>query len=133
MRFHSIAVLYDGECPICRNFAMYQRLGQLADTVELSDMRTSLETYRTELAAARVNPSDGVIVAIRDTESSGRRFLSGVDAVHFLAVLDNPRGIIGWLNKRLLSYASARRIYPWLFRGRLLLLKILRINPRIDS
>ncbi|PTW90536.1 uncharacterized protein DUF393 [Microbacteriaceae bacterium MWH-Ta3] len=133
MRFQSIAVLYDGECPICRNFAMYQRLGQLAESVELVDMRTGLNAFRAELASAQINPSDGVIVAIRDTESSAWRFLSGVDAVHFLATLDTPRGIIGWLNKRLLSYDSARRIYPWLFRGRLLLLKVLRINPRIDN
>jgi predicted DCC family thiol-disulfide oxidoreductase YuxK len=131
MRFHSIAVLYDGECPICRNFASYQRLSQLADTVSIVDMRTGLRPYRDVLKSHKVSPSDGVIVALENTPQSGMTILSGVDAVHFLAGVDNPRGIIGWLNTKLRSYSSARKIYPWLFRGRLLLLKLLRVNPDI--
>ncbi len=132
MRFHSIAVLYDGECPICRNFASYQRLAELADTVNIVDMRTGLGPYAEALREHKIAPSDGVIVALENTAHAGFTVLSGVDAVHFLAGVDNPRGIIGWLNTKLRSYSAARKIYPWLFRGRLLLLKLLRIDPRID-
>lgn len=125
-------MLYDGECPICRNFASYQRLAELADTVNIVDMRTGLGPYAEALREHKIAPSDGVIVALENTAQSGFTVLSGVDAVHFLAGVDNPRGIIGWLNTRLRSYSAARKIYPWLFRGRLLLLKLLRIDPRID-
>jgi hypothetical protein len=59
-------------------------------------------------------------------ELDGKHF-HGSEAIGVLALLTPPKGVFGRLNRWAFSHPKlARSLYPWLVKGRSLLLKILR-------
>ncbi|ETX27072.1 DCC1-like thiol-disulfide oxidoreductase family protein [Roseivivax isoporae] len=113
-----ITVLYDGHCPFCASYTSMLRLRASVGRVDLVDARSD----DPRVAAARAAGHDldaGMVVTWR-----GRQF-HGRDAVHLLATLSAPGGILNDLQRRV--FASPRRAalaYPVLARGRRLFLRL---------
>ncbi|MEM6780350.1 MAG: DCC1-like thiol-disulfide oxidoreductase family protein [Pseudomonadota bacterium] len=111
-------IAYDGECPMCNSYVHYIRLRdefgfRMINLREDSDLREFLTKQGYDL-------NKGMIV-----QYEGRDYY-GPSAVEIMAKLSDDAGLIKRLNKKFFS--SEKRsavIYPWLARGRGVLLKIL--------
>lgn len=119
-----VEILYDGACPFCDDYVRFQRLRSAADSLELVDARGHPEA----LARHGLVPADfedGMVVVVDGT------LHRGADAVHVLSHLSERPGrwwvrLVARLSR---SAGGARRLYPFLKRGRRVALAILRV-PR---
>jgi predicted DCC family thiol-disulfide oxidoreductase YuxK len=128
--FKSVAIFYDGDCPICRNYASFNKLKRLAEHVELTDMRSLSSDEIENLIRMGVNPNDGVIV--RTVDSSGKVIVYQKErALSVLAMLNSNKDGLSLLHRVFRNEKVAGFLYPFLFKFRLLLLKMLKINPKI--
>jgi uncharacterized membrane protein len=95
------------------------RLRQTAGDVQLIDARSDPESVA-RLCALGIDINEGFVV-----EVDGRLF-HGEDAIHSLALLTTPVNAFNRLNRSIFSDSlRAAKIYPWLVRGRAMLLRIL--------
>lgn len=107
-------VIYDGECPFCRNFARLIRLREAVGPVELLDARSGDDRV---VAYQRrgYNLNLGMLFVWR-----GEIYYAG-DAVHMIGRLSNPVSWFNRLNAALFANrAVARLLYPVLNLSRLL-------------
>lgn len=115
---HKMAVVYDGECPFCRNFVRLMALRRAVGDVELVDARTPASTVRW-LMELGYDLNEGMAVVY------GGKVYYGNDAVVLLSSLTNERG---WLGRSLAALlrdpARARMLYPWMKIGRRIVLKL---------
>ena len=102
-------IIYDGECPLCRDYVRRIRLEAAAGAVETVDARS--EDPRVAAAwAAGYDLDAGMLV-----ELDGRRH-HGAEAAAVLAALSTPVDAFNRLNRAVLAKpAVARALYP-LFR-----------------
>ena len=112
-------IVYDGQCPFCSSYVRLYRLRVLFERVHLIDAR-SHHPVLAEIEAAGLDLDSGMAVKLED------RFYHGAAAIQVLALLGSGDGLFNRLNRSLFRHpALARRLYPWLVRGRLLLLRLL--------
>ncbi|MGR3482241.1 thiol-disulfide oxidoreductase DCC family protein [Salipiger marinus] len=118
-----LVIIYDGDCPFCSAYVTLVRLRETVGAVELVNARSDDPRVATLLAEG-VDLDEGMAVLWQ-----GRRHV-GAEAVHLLALLSGQGGGLNRLQRRLFrSPRAARRIYPWLVRGRRLWLRLAGRRP----
>jgi predicted DCC family thiol-disulfide oxidoreductase YuxK len=113
-----IVVIYDGDCPLCKNYIDMTRLSRAVGRPTLVNARERPDLVKA-LAESGVNLDTGMAVHYQ-----GRLYV-GNEAMHLLALLtapvDFPSKVITAILRR---PALARALYPLLRAGRNLLLRL---------
>ena len=120
-------LVYDGECPMCSNYAQYLRLQQAVGEFVLVDARGGGPIVE-EVRQLPHDLNDGMVVKI------GGRFYIGADALNVLALLSEDRGAFNKLNRLAFSSPLISRVtYPLMKAVRWALLKLKRVAPIDDA
>ncbi|WP_372612343.1 DCC1-like thiol-disulfide oxidoreductase family protein, partial [Halomonas sp.] len=82
----AMTLVYDGQCPMCRQFVRLQRLRRDVGDLELIDAREESETRR-ELSALGIDLNEGFALRI------GEHWIHGSDALHRLALMSTGSGL----------------------------------------
>lgn len=121
-----LQLVYDNECPVCRNYVQFVRIRQSVGELVLINAREDHDAVR-KLTAKGFDLDEGMALIMEE------RVYYGPDAVHMLALLGTRSGIFNRLNYWAFSSPALSKIlYPMLKSGRHLLLKILG-RSRIDN
>jgi predicted DCC family thiol-disulfide oxidoreductase YuxK len=113
-------LLYDGDCPACSAYVAMARLRQLYPDLRIVSARTEPDLVA-ELRRKGYEINDGMVLSLEG------KIYYATEATRMIAILgrdSSPR----WRQAALGMIGTApwsRRLYPWLNRGRLLLLRIL--------
>lgn len=114
-----LEIFYDGDCPVCAAWMRIARLREVAGDVELIDARMG-DPRVIALMRDGFDLDQGMVVRWQ------RRIYYGAEAMTLLSMLSEARGPLMRLQRGLFERpALARLIYPFLVRGRLLLLRLL--------
>jgi len=119
-------LLYDGDCPACSSYVAIARLRRLHPRLEIMDARHQPALVG-ELRRLGYEINDGMVVCL------GGRIFFGAEATRMVAALGRSRS--PWRTAVLALVGAApwsRTLYPWLNRGRRLLLR-LRGRPPIGE
>lgn len=118
------AIVYDGDCPFCRAYVTMTKITNAGPT--LVNARERPDLVRT-LAQSGIDLDSGMAVYYQG------RIYTGGEAMHLLALLSRPSGLVEKLASALLRRRRfALLIYPALRLGRNLLLK-LRNQPPLSN
>lgn len=114
-----LTLLYDGECPVCKNFVRRMRLKQEFGDLRLLDARQpSEERHRVEAMGLDLNR--GFVLFVGDEVYFADR------AIQTLALMSSRSGLFNRLNYYIFrSPGLSRVLYPLLATGRLILLRLL--------
>ena len=118
-------LVYDGECPACRNYARLLDARESVGELILVDAREGGEVVD-EIRRLGYDLNEGMVLKM-----NGRRYF-GAEALNVLAAMSARRGGFGFgaVNRALFASPRAARIgYPLLKAGRRALLKILGKKP----
>ncbi len=116
-------LVYDGECPLCRNYARYLESRQSRGQLRLVNARDGGPRVQ-EVRDLPHNLDDGMVLKLNG------RYYRGADALYRLAWQSDRRGLFGRLNGLLFRSATAARLgYPLLKLGRCCLLKLKGVPP----
>lgn len=126
-----LTIFYDGDCPFCTNYTAYQKTVKNVGEVKLVNMRNISEAHKNLFADNRLNINSGIIIQVQPVKGTSR-FLQGGEALHYLSTLQKPQKSLWSIVDRLSETPKkAQKIYPTLFKLRLIVLKLLKINPKI--
>jgi predicted DCC family thiol-disulfide oxidoreductase YuxK len=101
-----ILIIYDGDCPLCRDYVRRLRLIETAGGVELVDARSGHPAVLSHWKAG-FDLDQGMVALINGTT------FYGAEAVHALARLSTTDTLFNRLNYRLLARPRlARSLYP---------------------
>lgn len=115
----AITLVYDGDCPVCRNYTQHLSIKQAAGTFELLNARDNPPIVQ-EINALNLDMDEGFVLKIGD------RFYHGADAIHTLALLSTGTGVFNRMNFLVFrSKTLSRFLYPILKTGRAMLLAML--------
>jgi predicted DCC family thiol-disulfide oxidoreductase YuxK len=117
-------LLYDGECPACSAYVAMARLRQLHPGLRLMSARSE-PALVAELRGKGYEINEGMVLCLDGV------IHFGADATRMIAVLGRSSPS-RWRRTALASVGTApwaRRLYPWLNRTRLLLLRMLGRKP----
>ena len=121
-----LTLIYDGDCPLCRNFVAAQRLQrQFGELVLLNarDLAEQEPLMLAELQQQHVIINQSMLLYIDG------RWLKGPEVLQLLASINE----VSWRNRLWLSWFQSQRrarfSYPLLRAGRNLVLKLLKIPP----
>lgn len=115
----SLTLLYDGVCPVCRNFAQHIRLQQQFGELRLLDARQP-SAEREQVEALGLDLNQGFVLYVGDQLYFSDR------AIHTLALMSTRNGPFNWLLYQVFRHPVLSRVlYPVLSTGRLLLLRLL--------
>ena len=115
----AITLVYDGDCPVCRNYTQHLSIKQAAGTFELLNARDN-PLIMQEINALNLDMDEGFVLKI------GERFCHGADAIHTLALLSTRANFVNRMNYLIFrSKTLSRLLYPALRSGRNLLLIVL--------
>lgn len=121
-----IYVVYDDECPFCRNYCRLLRIRDVATDLELIDARQP-SAIMDDITAKGLDIDRGMVVKI------GSDIYYGAEAIHILALLSTRSDVFNrfthWLFK---SKKVASFLYPVLRDCRNLALWLMRI-PMIKN
>lgn len=118
------AIVYDGDCPFCRAYVTMTKITNAGPT--LVNARERPDLVRT-LAQSGIDLDSGMAVYYQG------RIYTGGEAMHLLALLSRPSGLVEKLASALLRRRRfALLVYPALRLGRNLLLK-LRNQPPLSN
>ena len=116
-------LIYDGDCPFCRNYAQYLRVKDAVDEFVLVDAREGGPLVE-EVRSLPHDLDQGMVLKIDG------RYHVGHEALNVLALLSDKRGAFSRLNRLMFnSPRVAKLAYPLLRSARWLALKIKRIPP----
>ena len=114
-----ITIIYDGDCPFCKDYVRRLRLVEAAGEIELIDARANTPMVRTYWDLGH-DLDEGMIVVI------GERIYEGAAAVTALARLSSHSTLFNKLNHWALAHAPLTRLaYPLMKMGRRLALRLL--------
>ncbi|MEM7256962.1 MAG: DUF393 domain-containing protein [Pseudomonadota bacterium] len=119
----NVTVVYDGECPLCRNACLHLQLRHEFADLELVDARVPGVTMD-DLSTCRIDLDQGMVVLFEN------ECYQGSDAVHLLSQLTNREGFFNRLlfvgfRSKLISKA----MYPLLKGIRILALWVSNVAP----
>ena len=116
-------LVYDGECPLCRDYARRLDVKRSVGKLILVDARQGGPAVE-EIRGLPWDLNEGMAL-----KTGGRHYLGG-DALHVLALLSGGRGIFSTMNRLLFgSRTTARIAYPLLKLGRRALLRLKGVAP----
>lgn len=114
-----VYIVYDRECPVCRNYTRMVRLKEAFGRVILLNARDDHDVVR-EIKNKGYDLDDGIVLKI------GANIHFGADAMHMMAMFGDKSDLFSRINYGVFhSRTFSRLIYPFLRSGRALLLKIL--------
>lgn len=114
-----MVLVYDRECPVCRNYTQMVHIRETIGELVLVNAREDSDALR-ELTSAGFDIDQGMALMVGD------RVYYGADSIHMLALMGSRSGIFNRINHWIFrSQARSRILYPVLKAGRNLLLKIL--------
>ena len=123
----SIVIVYDGECPFCKNYMSLLRLKKSGNNVILIDARTSLENYHEELKNLAIDLNEGMAVKLNG------RWYHGHEAINILALQSTQSNYFNKFNSWIFKHKMLCIIlYPVMRFFRNLTLKLLG-RKKIDS
>lgn len=115
----TLTLIYDGDCPVCRNYTRYLSIKRAAGSFELLNARDNPPILE-EINALNLDMDEGFVLKVGD------RFYHGADAIHTLALLSTRTGFFNRMNFLVFkSKTLSRFLYPVLKTGRALLLAML--------
>jgi len=118
-----LTIIYDGECPLCSGYVKMLRLRARVGTVRLVDARSE-DAAVLDARRAGLDLDTGMVAIWQ-----GRTF-HGAEAMHLLTMLTAGDGIAARFQRVVFgSPDRAARLYPWLVRGRMALLRLLGRKP----
>jgi predicted DCC family thiol-disulfide oxidoreductase YuxK len=117
-------LLYDGECPACSAYVALARMRQLYPRLRVLDARVE-PALVAELRDQGYEINEGMVLCLDGV------LHFGADATRMIALLGSSspsrwRRAVLWLVG---TAPWSRRLYPWLNRGRGVLLRLLRREP----
>jgi len=114
-----LEIVYDGDCPVCAAWMRMARLRQAAGAVDLVDARSG-DPRVSMLTEQGYDLDQGMIVRWQG------RIYHGARAMTLLTMLSDAPGPVMRIQRMLFNHPClARRVYPLLVRGRLVLLHLL--------
>ncbi len=114
-----LQIVYDGECPFCSNFVELYRIRDNVGKVELIDARDRPDLIA-EFDRQGMEINDGMVAIWQ-----GRSYY-GSDSVNLLSMLSSEKGAFAAMNRALFKNPrTAAAVYPWLVRGRKLVLRMM--------
>ena len=114
----AVWIVYDGQCPFCSSFVRLYRMREQGYRVMLIDARSSHPII--DEVRRRFDIDRGMVV------NYAGHFYHGAEAMNLLALLGSAETAFNRVNRILfLRPRVARRLYPLLVRGRLLVLRLL--------
>lgn len=114
-----LKIVYDGECPFCSNFVELYRIRDNVGKVELIDARERPDLIE-EFDRRGFEINDGMVAIWQG------QYYYGPDSVNLLSMLSSEKGAFAAMNRALFrNRKTAAAVYPWLVRGRKLVLKIM--------
>jgi predicted DCC family thiol-disulfide oxidoreductase YuxK len=114
-----MVIVYDGECPFCRNYVRLMELRRAVGNVDLVNARTAHPAVW-KLVELGYDLNEGMVAIY------GGKIYYGSDAVVLLSSMTTGRGWASrFLSVLLRRPARARSLYPYMKFGRRLALKIL--------
>ena len=115
-----LLLVYDRECPACRNYVQTIRIRETVGDLLLINARDDSEVVR-QLTALGFDLDQGMALKIDE------QIYYGGESIHMLALMGSRSGIFNkfnyWIFK---SRTRSKFLYPVMRTGRNLLLKILR-------
>lgn len=125
-RTHEIVVVYDGECPFCRNYCRLVKIRDAVGSLRLIDARQS-SAIMEEINELGLDIDQGMVVKFED------RIYYGSDAIYILSLFSSRSDLFNRLN--FLIFRSQRVsaiLYPFLKTCRNFALWLLNI-PKINN
>ncbi len=120
---HVIYVVYDGDCPFCRNYVRLSNMRANDTNVELVNAREK-GPIALECVKQGFDLDEGMIVILEG------RYYHGGDAVNRIALISSSSGIFNRLNRWIFRHPGlSRLLYPGLRAGRNITLRILGVSP----
>ncbi len=114
-----LIIVYDGDCPVCRNYVRFIRLKETFGQVILIDARNRGKVVE-GLIAKDINLDEGMVLL------TGDQIYHGSECINMLALMSTKSGVFNKLNAFIFqSTYLSRSLYPFMRTGRNLLLKIL--------
>ena len=119
-RTDKITIVYDGECPFCKNYVRLMALRQQVDEVELVDAREQDHPCVKSLRARGLDLNEGMAAIFGDT------IYYGSDAVVFISHLSGDgRWSRRFLSRLLREPMRTKFLYPMMKFGRRMALRLL--------
>jgi predicted DCC family thiol-disulfide oxidoreductase YuxK len=121
-------LLYDGECPVCSAYVAMSRLRRLHPHIRVLNARTEPHLVA-DLRAKGYEINEGMALCLDGV------IHFGADATRMIAVLGRASPS-RWRRTALAFIGTApwsRRLYPWLNRARLLLLRLRQVSVIRDQ
>lgn len=116
-------LVYDGECPLCRNYTRYLSLKDAIREFTLVDARDGGPLVE-EIRNLPHSLNEGMVLKM------GGRYYIGHEALNVLALLSESQGLFSRINRLVFNSPLAARIgYPLLKGGRWVLLRVKRVPP----
>jgi len=114
-----VTVIYDGECPICRNYSQALKIRESIGKLELVNARDGGPLVE-RIIDWGFDLDEGFVVII------GEQYYHGAEAIHRLALISGQSDLLNrfnfWMFK---SPVRAKRLYPFMRFGRNSLLALL--------
>lgn len=119
MNTSTLTLVYDQECPVCRNYVQMVRIRESIGELELINARDGGELVE-EITAKGVDLDQGMVLIVDDV------MYCNSDTIHALALISSPSGLLNkfnfWVFK---NKKRAHVIYPVLRFLRSVLLMLL--------
>jgi predicted DCC family thiol-disulfide oxidoreductase YuxK len=120
-------IVYDGDCPVCRNYVRFLRIKDAVGTVTLLDARDGGPVVE-RIIEQGIDLDEGMALIMGD------QLYHGSDCINKLALMSTSSGVFNRLNGWLFQSAwRSRVLYPVMRAGRNLLLKILNKKSLAQS
>jgi len=117
-----LTIIYDGECPFCRNYVRLVTLREAGHRVSLVDAREDA-ALTAECAARGLSLDDGMVVIHRGA------WHHGAEAMHRIALLSTPSGALNRINRAIFRHRTLSRVlYPPMRAIRNLSLRVLGVG-----
>ena len=125
---NSCYYIYDGDCPLCKNFALTIRLRENFGNLTLIDARTDLNSpILAEVNKRNLNLDKGAVFVVGDN------YYYGEDAPLVVALNSHPKGFISFINAMIFRNKLAAQIFYPIIRFMRDILLFVRGRGAIDN